>query len=148
MLVTKTIHINMPPERLWPVLVEAAHIERWMPSLVSDEPISTGPTRVGYQSKMKIREGKNVVAYTSEITVYEPVSHLAMRLTGGNLGEGPMQVHYRLTPQEGGTQLKYESHWTAHGLLLKLMSPLIGLMSRFNANEEMKRLKAYAEGLE
>ena len=147
MIITKTVQINVTSELLWEVLTGEEHIKQWMSSLISDEPVEPGPTKVGYLSKMKIKEGSNIVEYDSEITTYEPTKHLGMMLKGGNLGKGPMSIDYRLEAEETGTILNYEARWEPRGFALKLMSPIITMMSRKNAEEELKQIKDYAEGL-
>jgi hypothetical protein len=56
-----------------------------------------------------------------------------------------MRVGYRLSPANGRTTLNYSSDRQAHGLMLKLMLPLIIFMSRRKSRGSLQRLKALAE---
>ncbi|MCP5098273.1 MAG: hypothetical protein GY943_22210, partial [Chloroflexi bacterium] len=113
--------------------------------VVSDDPVSDGQPRAGFISKTKIKEGSKIVEYESEIATYQPTSHLGLILRGGSLGKGPMHVDYRLSAEGDGTVLNFESRWKPHGILLKLMTPLLTKMSRKNIDADMHRLKAFAE---
>ena len=83
--------------------------------------------------------------YTSEVVAVEPRTYLEIELKGGGLGAGPMRVAYRLSADGGRTTLYCSSDWQPHGLMPKLMSPLIALMSRRNSRTCLERLKVPAE---
>jgi carbon monoxide dehydrogenase subunit G len=145
MNIRKSIQIDATLEQLWELLINPERVKRWSPSVISDEPISSGPVRAGFRSKMKIDEGSKIVEYDSEITTYEPMSHLGLELKGGSLGRGPMYIDYMLKSETAGTILTYESRWQAHGFMLKLMSPLLYVLSQRNISAQMARLKNIAE---
>lgn len=145
MHIIRTVNIDAPSELIWELLTDVEQIKRWTPSLISDEPLTDGPTQVGQISKMKIKEGSKVVAYESEIASYQPTTHLGIILRGGSLGTGPMHVDYQITPKADGIVMTYTSRWEAHGLMLKLMSPIITKMANNNVTETMNQLKSLAE---
>ena len=94
---------------------------------------------------MKIKEGSKIVEYESELAASQPTEHLGIILRGGNLGDGPMHVDYFLSPSETGTIVTYKARWEPHGLMLKLMTPLLTKMSQRNASDAMNQLKSLAE---
>lgn len=145
MKIDHTVEIETPPESLWTLVTEVEEVKKWVPELVSDEPTEPGPMRVGMKSRMKIREGGSVNEYGSEITRLEPSARLQLRLTGGNLGAGPMDVAYRLTPRGRGCTLDYSVRWEARGLFLRLMSPLLTFVSRRKIVRQLDGLKRLAE---
>lgn len=145
MKIQKTTRIETSPEHLWQFLTDPEKVRSWTPSVVSDEPISSGPPEVGFKSLMKIKEGSKIVEYDSEITIYAPERQLGLVLRGGNLGKGPMDVMYTLEPEPHGTSLTYEARWQPHGLMLKLMSPIITRIAQNNVIEQMGLLKSLAE---
>ena len=145
MLITKTIQINASPELIWEMLTDLEQIKRWNSTVISDEPLSSGPPHVGQISKMMIREGSKIVEYESEISHYQPTSQLSMILRGGNLGKGPMYIDYQLSANEAGTLVNYVSKWEPHGFTLKLMAPIINKMAQRNAKDVMNQLKIITE---
>jgi carbon monoxide dehydrogenase subunit G len=139
-----SIEIEASPAVLWPLLTEGEQIMRWTPEIVSEDS-PPGPPRVGAISRVGIKEGSRVVEYTTEVGALEPQAYLEIELKGGGLGAGPMRVGYRLSPANGRTTLNYSSDRQAHGLMLKLMLPLIIFMSRRKSRGSLQRLKALAE---
>ncbi len=135
------IRIDRAPEALWPWLIETERVQRWNPSIVSDEATTPGPTGVGTRTKMKLREGSKIVDYETELTAYEPDSLVALEMRGGNLGASPMLVRYALSPAGRGTELRYQATWRPRGLMLRLMSPVISIVARRECRRSLARLK-------
>ena len=143
MHIQRTIEIRTRPEALWKLLTDAEQVKRWIPELVSDEPVTPGPDRVGSVSRLKVREGSRIVDYTSEITVYEPTTHFEIELKAGSLGAKPMRVSYEI--KDDPTLLRYTARWRPSGIMLRLMHPLIAVMARRNTRVTLQRIKAIAE---
>ncbi len=145
MHIEHTIKTVTTPDDLWILLTEPDQIKRWIPELVSDEPTTPGPAGLGTRTRMRLREGSKVGEYATEITVFEPSEHLELRMTGGNLGAGPMVVDYRLMTRKDGTTLRYTSTWRPQGLLLRLLSPLITYISKKKTRSQLERLRSIAD---
>ena len=92
----RTIEINAPAEVLWELQTDIEKMKLWTPEIVSSEPMSPGPIRVGLRSRTKIKEGSRIVDYEGEITACDEFKHLEVVLEGGSLGKNPMRVSYRL----------------------------------------------------
>lgn len=148
MRIERRTRIEAAPDRLWKLLTETDLIRQWLPSLVSDDPITSGPVDVGYRSRMKLKEGSKVVEYESTIEEYQPPSRLRLVLKGGSLGAGPMSVDYEISPDAEATMLHFRSAWKPHGFMLRIMHPLITFMAGRNATDSMRRLKSRAESEE
>ncbi len=145
MKLTHTVAIDSSQETLWPLLTESEEIQRWNRDIVSDEPLTPGPPQVGARARLKIREGSRVADYESEITAIEPQRLLELELRGGSLGANPMYLSYCLTPAGRKTTLYYTVNWKPKGLMLRLMTPLLRVLSRRNIRVAMTRLKELAE---
>ncbi len=145
MHIERTIQIRQPAEDLWAWLTETERVQRWNPSIISDEPTTPGPPGVGTRTRMKLREGSRIVDYETELTAYEPATAVALEMRGGNLGVSPMHIRYDLTSNHQGTELRYRARWRPRGLMLRLMSPMIGVMARRECNRSLARLKEIAE---
>lgn len=141
----QTIVINAPTTVVWTLLTDFDQMRRWMPDVVSCEVRSPGPLRAGLVSDMKITEGKKVVDYVSEIVTHEPQTRLTVRLSGGSLGKGPMDIDYRIVSDENSTTVHINTTWKPHGIVLSLMSPLINVLGKRNTATVMTRLKDLAE---
>ena len=141
----RTIEINAPAEILWVLLTDVEQLKRWTPEIISSEPMSPGPVRVGMRSQTKIKEGSRIVDYEGEITACDEPRHLELLLIGGSLGKNPMRVGYRMVPADDKTTLHYDADWRPQGILLWLMLPLIMWAGRNHASDALVRLKTLAE---
>lgn len=145
MKIIQTIDIALSPKKLWPLLTLFEEIQKWTPSLIEEEILSTGTPGPGFQTKLKILEGGQFSYYDSEILTYAPHQDLSIQLSGGNLGKNPMIVTYQMTATDFGTRLTYTSTWQPAGIGLKLLSPIITKVSKKNAAQQMANLKTVAE---
>lgn len=145
MKIQRQITLAANSEEIWTWLTQFEKIQIWNPSMIEEKPISTGKPRVGHTSEILIQEGSQKNWYRSEIKAYQPFSHLAIRLSGGNLGATPMHVDYRLQENNGSVTLDYLSTWQPKGFRLKLLHPLINMMAGRNATQSLATLKAKVE---
>ena len=145
--ITSEADFDVTPTELWAWLTEFEKFKLWNENIVSDEPVSDGPVGPGYVSDMTMRDGNKVNVYRSELIDYDVNERLTMVLSGGNLGETPMTISYRISPTATGSHLVYRTEWQPKGLLMTLMAPLIAVMSRRNVRAQHDALrKAIAAG--
>lgn len=140
MHIEQTRRIEASKEEIWTFLTDFERMKSWMPDLVDEVPITAGPTRVGSTSRIRMKEGGKVVEYESEIRAYEPSSRLEVELRGGSLGKNPMCLTYRSSSVTGSTELAYTAAWQPHGFILRLLHPLIAVMSRRNTRAALDKL--------
>lgn len=138
------IDIPETPATLWHWLTEPEAIQRWMPSIERDEPLTPGPPGVGTKTRMTLREGKRSVVYETELTTYDEHRELALDMRGGSLGTSPMHVRYRLDGHGQRTRLHYTADWRPKELGLRLMSPLIRIAAGRNARASLRRMARLA----
>lgn len=136
--------IDTDAETLWQLLTDPDHTRHWMPEVESIQPRDPMAGGVGTISDMKIREGKKLVDYEEEITAWTPGAHLGLVLRGGNLGDSPMQLDYRLQPTQDGVELQYTGQWAPTEWHLRLLGPLISWIGRRHGCKTLDRLEAYA----
>ncbi len=77
---------------------------------------------------------------------FDPHDYIEIELREGSLGQNPMRVGYRLTPNGARTTLEMTGNWKPSGIMLRLMYPLILVPGRRNGRVALGRLKALAEG--
>ncbi|HEV7765550.1 MAG TPA: SRPBCC family protein [Thermoanaerobaculia bacterium] len=143
MHVHRQLEIQGTRAQLWRCLTDPEVLKRWVSSLVDDTPEDPERTSgVGVVSTMRLREGNKVVAYRSVVTEWEHERRLAIRISGGMFAEGmEMDVAYEISSRAGGGMLlDYDVRVPLKGFFL-LMSPLIWLMSKKNANTDLTKLQ-------
>jgi carbon monoxide dehydrogenase subunit G len=144
MKVSETIQCT--PAELWPWLEEPERMKQWLRGLEEVRPVSTGPTRAGYQAKLFIREGRNLSEYDETILEYEPQRRIQLKMEGGCFKGGAMLVDYRLVDVGGGrTRLDYECEAQMRGFF-RLFAPLFIVFGRMQAKSFFRTLRRLAEG--
>lgn len=142
MHIARVMEVECSPSRLWRFLTEKSNLPKWLPNIVEDVPITEGPIGVGSVSRVKIREGKNIELYESQITHYVENEHLAITLTGGSMRGNPAIVRYRVYPIGAArARLEYSATIGLDGFPL-VVKPIIWLVSRANAKKAMFRLQS------
>jgi uncharacterized protein YndB with AHSA1/START domain len=146
-LVTATIDIDAPPERVYEFMLDPARLGEWVTIHRRLIRHAEGPPREGYEMEQTLCLcGANFrVRWT--LTEHEP----ARRATWE--GRGPAHSYartsYRLSPDGGdGTRFAYENEFkTPGGFLGRAASRvLVGGQPEREANKSLRRLKELLEG--
>ena len=145
MEITKKISLPCSSTVVWQWITEFDKIQKWNPTVLQEEILSSGQPGPGFKSKILLKEGKKELWYDSEITDYTPEKSLHMVLRGGNLGSAPMYLDYEIKEEMGKTELTYYNRWQPKGLMMKLLHPMIKKMADKNAGEVMRLLKNHIE---
>jgi carbon monoxide dehydrogenase subunit G len=145
MRIPYSIEIDCPPELLWTYLEDPAKLPLWMKGLVSFEPQGEGPPGPGSVAILRIKEGGKVSEYHSTLTAREPFEHLAIVMTGKNLGKSQINVDYRLTDLGGKTRLDYLCTCGSAGFFMRIMVALFSFLMKKQLAGFMKTLKGLAE---
>ncbi len=145
MVINKRVKINCLPGELWNWLVEFDKLKKWNSSLLEEQLISTGESRVGFKSRILIAEGKKKVWYDHVLLNYEPPTFLSISLSGGSLGKSPMTVDYQIHREGDTSLLTYKSSWRARGLILNILQPFIKIAANKNAEKCMASLRKCIE---
>ncbi len=145
MRMTRTCDFQAPPEVVFSYIHLAEKHKAWMKGLVSEKSLDDSPDGVGNVTMMTMREGSNVREYRVETISYDPPRHVAITMSGGNLGNMVMYVDYRLTDLGGSCRLEYEAKMEIQGWFHKLLSPLFTIMGGRQLDKMFKSLKQAAE---
>lgn len=144
-VVTATIEIEAPPERVWELVMDPACLERWVTIHRRLVRADEGQPRKGFTMDQQIHlRGVNMEVHwelaackQSELAVWD--------------GRGPArsQAHteYRLAPSEKGTRFDYRNEFRPPlGPLGAIVSrALVGGMPLREANRSLERLKQHIE---
>jgi len=144
MTIVYTLQIAAPTERVFDCVEDEQKILQWMEGVESiTYPGGVKPPLpLGARSTVHIREGGRVNAYDSTVIAYDKPRHIAIHL--GN-AKFTMEVHYRLTPDNGGTRLDYTCDMVNPTLIARILSALFSWIAKSVLKKHMARLKALAE---
>lgn len=138
------IQIDRPPTVVWEYLVEPAKMQQWMTGLKKVEQVSSGPNSAGAEHRITFEERGKVAEMKVVNTAFKPPHHIAIDMSGGNMGKLVMHVDYKLSDLGGKTRLNYVASCQLRGLYW-LLAPLLKLAGNSQAKKFLNNLKRVAE---
>jgi uncharacterized protein YndB with AHSA1/START domain len=145
-LVTASIDIDAPPERVYDAMLDPARLDEWVTIHRRVNRSDGGAPRTGYEMEqtLHVRGASFKVRWT--LTSADRPSHATWE------GRGPAHSYartsYRLTPRDsGGTHFDYENEFKAPGGVIGAAASraLMGGVPQREANRSLQRLKALLE---
>jgi uncharacterized membrane protein len=142
--VTAAVDINRSPEDVFAYLSDLGRHGEWQEMIQKVEVLTDGPTRVGSQAKdlRKPPFGPAVWA-TYEITEYDPPRKASFKGIDGPIrAVGTVTV----TPAEaGGAHVSLDLDAEPHGILGRLMMPMVRKQMKKQVPADQQRLKERLE---
>jgi uncharacterized protein YndB with AHSA1/START domain len=145
-LVTASIDIDAPPERVWDAMLDPDHLDEWVTIHRRVHHRDPGPPRKGFEmhQTLHVRGASFKVHWT--LTEAERPDHATWE------GRGPAHSYartsYRLANRDGGgTRFDYENEFKAPGGILGAAASrvIMGGVPQREANRSLERLKALLE---
>ena len=141
--ITESIEIARPPEVVFAYLSELGRHDEWQEMIRKIEVLTEGPTRVGSRARdlRKPPLGPAVWA-TYEITEFDPP-----RLARFEGIDGPIRAKgtVTVTPVDGGSRVALELDAVPHGLLGRLLMPMVRKQMLTQVPADQQRLKERLE---
>jgi Polyketide cyclase / dehydrase and lipid transport len=136
------IVIHRPVEEVFDVVADERNEPRYNPRMRRAEKIVEGPIGVGTRYRAETASMGRAVPMVIAVTDYEPPRRLASRTHVSS-----MDIQYTLTfePVLEGTRMRWSGELAPRGIL-KVMSPLVGLMGRRQEQRIWTGLKHFLEG--
>jgi uncharacterized membrane protein len=145
-VVTASIDIDAPPERVIDTVLDARSLDEWVTIHRKLNRADDGPLREGFEMEQTLclRGANFKVRWT--LTEYDPPRMATWE------GRGPAhsdaRTAYRLRPLDGGrTRFEYENEFRAPGGILGAAASrvLVGVAPEREATRSLQRLKALIE---
>ena len=153
MKLTVSIEIALPRERVVQLLVDPAHMSKWLRGLVLHEPLSGTHGQVGTESRVVMKMGQQEMECTETITRREPadlheipgdgVVHFEREIVAKGMWNAARE---RLTEAGPETTLwESENEYRFSGWPMRLVAPLMRGAFRKQLQQHMQDFKAFAE---
>jgi uncharacterized protein YndB with AHSA1/START domain len=135
-----TVEIRRPPEEVFAFITDPAGYPRWQPSLVSIEPRTAGPLRLGSEATEVRRFLGRELETTWTCVEHRPCTRSAIECDEGPV---PFRGTFELGPAGAGTRFT----WTVElsGPAARLAGPLAGRATRKELEANAGRLKRLLE---
>jgi len=135
-----TVHVSRPREQVFAYLVDPEKLKMWQSNLVKAESLTPGPLRLGSRFREVRRLGQREAEVQGEISEFEPNQRLATKTST----KPDVRVSYLLSPEQGGTRLRYTFQMLPTGLMW-LLQPVISSSIRKQSDMDFVRLKHLLE---
>jgi uncharacterized protein YndB with AHSA1/START domain len=146
MIVRRSIEIGVPPEKIWPLLVEPEKIMKWFDLLRKFE--YTGDKRSGEGATFYYEEKSSgqLMKLNYVVTEWEENRKMAFKVTSGSLKKDDQVWSIEGTPT-GSKFTMYEDLEMPMGIIGKIIGALFGeMMIGKNMEKILGNLKKLAEG--
>ena len=145
-LVTASIDIDAPPDRVYDAMLDPARLKDWVTIHRRVNRADGGPLREGYEMEQTLHlRGANIRVHWT-LTELQPNAHATWE------GRGPAHSYartsYSLSDADGdGTHFEYENEFKPPGGILGAAASrvLVGGMPQREANRSLQQLKRLLE---
>lgn len=136
--VSRTIHIDAPPNAVWPIMTDVERWPAWTESMKSIERLEDGPFALGSTAKLRIRRAPTAGVWR----VTEFTEGRSFAWENDSAGVHGVAAHL-IEPDEGGSTVTLSV--TLSGLIATLLTPILAGASRDNVRMEAEGLKRRCE---
>lgn len=150
---TVSIEIALPRERVVALLVDPAHLPRWLRGLVLHEPLDGAHGQVGTTSRVVLQTGSRTMEGTETITRREPadlhripsdaVVHFDRELVAAGMWNAARERLTEAGPE--ATLWESENEFRFDAGPMRLVAPLMRGAFRAQSRRHMQDFKAFAE---
>ena len=137
-----TVSIGKPPEAVFPWLVEADKVPRWMTGLERYEPVEPGPLRVGSRIRQELVVSGQRLSFELEVTELAPPERAVLRFEGSGFKAAN---EYGLVGADGGTRVTWVVSGDTTSFKAKLIAPMVQAKLQEKLDGDLARLRALLE---
>lgn len=145
MKVEQSIEIAVPPEKVWPFLVEPEKILKWCITFKKFEYTGKQRSSVGTAFYVEEKAGGPLMKLNFTVTEWAENKKLAFNMTSGNFVKGYEQT-WTLDDTPSGSRFSFtEQVKLPYGIIGKVMELFARRSSETTVSEMLNKLKSLAE---
>ncbi len=134
-------HIAKPPKQVFELISDLTNASKFLDNIKGSTKLTDGPIGVGTRFRETRVVGGKESSADLLVTAYEPNSHFGIRSEVEGI---KVEYHYHLSPEAGGTQLRWVCELEASGLR-KMMLPMVAGIMKKEDGDHLQKLKAHLE---
>lgn len=135
--VEEEVTIDRPLTEVYDFLADATNDPRWCPPVQDCRKVGAGDGADSTRYEAMVKPGPKPLTSTFEVSTSQRPERIDWR---GRNEMADFDGHYALTPVAGGTRVTMVSRLDVRGPM-KLLSPVIAIMSRANARKQFAQLE-------
>jgi carbon monoxide dehydrogenase subunit G len=141
---SRSAEIDAPAETVFAFLVDPANLPRWMGGIVSAQPLTDGPVRVGSMARV-VREllGQRITADV-RLTAIEPGRHVSLTTSASG-----MRVDATLDVEPLGerrSRVTFGMQVEAENMFMKAVEPMVAQAAEGDVGASLERLQTELAG--
>jgi len=138
-----TVTVVNPPVEVFPWLLEADKVPRWMTGLEVYEPLDSGPLRLGSRIRQELTVSGQRLRFELHVAELDAPRRALLRFEGS----GFEAAHeYAVAASGGGSQVTWVISGDATSFKTKLIAPMVQAKLQEKIDTDLARLRALLAG--
>ena len=138
-----TVAVDKPPAEVFPWLLEADKVPRWMSGLEVYEQLAPGPLRVGSRIRQELLVSGQHLRFELEIARFEPPHAALLRFEGSGFKAAN---EYAVSAVDGGSQVTWVISGDTTSFKARLIAPMVQAKLQEKLDTDLARLRSLLEG--
>ena len=139
----RTVTVAKPPADVFPWLLEADRVPRWMTGLEVYEPLEPGPLHVGSRIRQELSVSGQQLRFELELTELAPPHRAVLRFEGSGFKAAN---EYAVREAAGGADVTWVISGDTTSFKAKLIAPMVQAKLQEKLDVDLGRLRALLEG--
>jgi carbon monoxide dehydrogenase subunit G len=137
-----TVTIARPPAEVFPWLVEADKVPRWMSGLQVYEPLEPGPLHPGSRIRQELTVSGQHLRWELEVAELDPPRRAVLRFEGSGFKAAN---EYAVTEAAGGSAVTWVISGDTTSFKAKLIAPMVQAKLQEKLDGDLARLRSVLE---
>jgi carbon monoxide dehydrogenase subunit G len=137
-----TVVVAKPPADVFPWLLEADKVPRWMTGLKVYEPVDPGPLRVGSRIRQELSVSGHDLRFELQVARLEPPHAAVMRFQGSGFKAAN---EYAVRAGAGGSEVTWVISGDATSFKARLIAPIVQAKLQEKIAADLARLRTVLE---
>jgi carbon monoxide dehydrogenase subunit G len=138
----RSVTVANPCAEVFPWLLDADKVPRWMTGLKVYEPLEPGPLRMGARIRQELEVSGHTLRFELEVSRLEPPSAAELRFEGSGFRAAN---EYALAETPTGTQVTWVISGDTTSFSAKLLAPMVQSRLQEKLDTDLARLRELLE---
>ena len=138
-----TVSVDRPPAEVFPWLLDADKVPRWMTGLVAYEPFEPGPLRVGSRIRQELSVSGQQLRFELNVAELDAPRRAVLRFEGSGFKAAN---EYSVSEAGSGSRVTWVISGETTSFKAKLIAPMVQAKLQEKLEADLARLRAVLEG--
>jgi carbon monoxide dehydrogenase subunit G len=138
-----TVTVDKPPAEVFPWLLDADKVPRWMTGLEVYDPLDPGPLRVGSRIRQELSVSGHQLRFEMRVAEFDPPRRAVLRFEGSGFKAAN---DYSVRDAGGDSRVTWVISGDATSFKARLIVPLVQAKLQEKLNTDLARLRALLAG--